>query len=173
MFDPSTVQGIGTVVQVLGILNKSSSESEAARFNAAVADQNAGLALAQGEADVVQQRRLGELRMGRIRSGYGASGIRSDSGSALDVLEDSAAQAKLDEQNIRYGAMLRARGFNISADLDRRRASSASSGGLFSAAGAALLGYARMQQMEKSTPGTGSTIPYYTGTGVQGDYQYG
>lgn len=173
MFDPSTLQMLGTALQVFGILDKGDSESEAAEFNAAVADQNAGIALAQGEADVVQQGRVNALRIGRIRSGYGASGIRSDSGSALDVLEDSVMQAKLDEQNIRYGAAMKARGYNVSAELDRRRASSAQSNSMFSAAGAALLGYTRAQGMEKPAPGIGSKIPYYTGYGAGGDYQYG
>jgi hypothetical protein len=45
--------------------------------------------------------------------------------SGVDVLMQTAAEGKLAEQNVLYGAKLKSMGFTDSAELDRRRASMA------------------------------------------------
>ncbi len=49
--------------------------------------------------------------------------IISDSG--VDVLMQTAAEGKLAEQNVLYGAKLKSMGFTDCTELDRRRASMA------------------------------------------------
>lgn len=151
------LQIAGTVMSVIGALNQASAKSSAADYNAAMAERNATIARQQGEADMLQAQRVNAMRLGSIKAGYGSSGLTLE-GSPLDVLESSAAQAKLDEQNIMYGANLRAQGFSESANLYRSQASQARSGGLFDAAGKAILGGARAYE---SWRGTGTPVPMY------------
>jgi len=161
------LQAIGTVMSVVGALNSSRSEASASNYNAQVSEQNAATARAQGTADATQQARNNYLRISGIRAGYGASGVSSAEGSPLDILASSVEQAKLDEQNILYNAELRATGYDNNATLDRSRASSSSSGGLYKAASAGLVGGTKAYDMFR---GTGSTIKTDTGFGSGSGY---
>jgi hypothetical protein len=124
-------------------------------------DANASLALAQGDALALQQMRIGSMAIGSMRAAYGASGVRQDTGSPLDALSASAAQAQLDVENVRYNAVLKSMGLSNSADLDRMRASNAMSNGLYTAAGRAILGGSRAYAMAKEPTGAGTPIPVY------------
>ena len=53
-------------------------------------------------------------------SSYAASGVSME-GSALDVLEFSAANAELDALTIRYESEMEARSYRKEADLERMR----------------------------------------------------
>lgn len=167
------LQIAGTVMSVVGALNQSSARAEAADYNAAVSERNAGIARQQGAAEAEQTRRMNALRIGSIKAGYAASGVQQE-GSVLDVLESSVSQAKLEEQNVMYNAELRAMGFSDSAALSRSQASSARSSGLYDAAGKAILGGAKAYDMfnnkpdgakaydtSNNKPGAGTPIPFY------------
>src|SRR3990167_9057786 len=117
---PLIMQVAGTAISAKGALDSSSATASAANFNASIEEQNALIAQEQGAAGVVSQRRLAAMRIGDITSGYGASGVRADTGSPLDILESSASAAKLDEQMVKYNADLKARGFLVNASLDRK-----------------------------------------------------
>jgi hypothetical protein len=105
--------------------------------------------------------RIGSMAMGNMRAAYGASGVRSDTGSPLDALAASAGQAQLDVENVRYNAVLKSRGLSNSADLDRMRAANAMSSGLYTAAGKAILGGSKAYAMFNEPTGAGTPIPVY------------
>ena len=160
------LQLLGTAISVKGTLDSTRAASSAALYNAEIDEQNALIAEQQGAAAVVTQRRFSDMARGQIAANYGASGVRTDTGSPLDVLEASAAQAKLDTQMIGYNTALQVRGFKTSAELNRRRARSGESAGLYSAAGQGILGGVKAYGM--LPPGAGTKIPNYSYSGTGG-----
>lgn len=123
-------------VQALGALSSGESQSEALGYSADVASNNATLALQAGDMNARRQQMLSSQKIGAERAGYGASGIDSGSGSALDVLGSSAMNGELDKLNILHGAQVQAINFENQAAIDRSQADSAKNAGLFGAAGA-------------------------------------
>ena len=152
----------GTAMSVIGTLSQSRAQSQAAGYNAQISERNAQIALDQGAAELKQTKHANALRLGSIRAGYGASGISSSEGSPLDVLESSVMQAALEEQNVMYNANLRAQGYEDNASLSRTQAKNTMKGGMFAAAGQALMGGAKAYDMYSSkAPGAGTPIPFY------------
>lgn len=150
-----TVLLVGSAISAVGTLSAASSQANAQRYNAQVADRNATVATQQGEAAAEQQRRVNMMRLGTIQAGYSASGITSE-GSPIDVLAASAAQAELEAQNLKYNASLKALGYGDQAALDRTSAENTETAGMYSAAGSLLTGYGRSKAMGA---GTGTPIP--------------
>lgn len=148
-----TILIAAAATQAIGSIAAASSQSNASRYNAQLADRNATVATQQGEVAAEQQRRVNQMRLGSIQAGYGASGVTME-GSPLDVLAESASQAELEAQNIKYNASLKAMGYGDQAALDRSSAANAETAGMYSAAGSLLTGYGRYKAM-----GTGTPIP--------------
>lgn len=148
-----TILIIGAATQAIGAISSASSQASASRYNAQVADRNAGIAAQQGEAQADQQRRINQMRLGTIQAGYGASGVASE-GSPLDVLAASAAAAEMDVQTIKYNAALRGMGYSETAGLERASANNAETSGMYRAAGTLLTGAAQYK-----ASGTGTPIP--------------
>lgn len=71
-------------------------------------------------------------QIARMRSGYMASGIDL-SGSATDVISDSAAEASLDSQAIRYGAKIKKDNYKFEGGMARMNAGNAIIGGAIGA----------------------------------------
>lgn len=126
-----------TAFSVIGAIQSANAESNAAKYNAAVAKQNAKIAQQQSATDIDRQRRIAYKTQGAMTAGYAASGVTME-GTPLDIMEQSAAEAKLDELNIKYNADLESLGYQSEARLNKMRASSARTGGFLSA-GASLL----------------------------------
>lgn len=142
-----------TAFSVYGAIQSANAEASAAKYNAKVADQNANIARQQAAADEDRQRRIAAKTMGGIRANYGASGVTLE-GSPLDVIEESAANAKLDELNIRYNGELQAMGFQNTANLDRSRAANAKTSGYLTAGSALLVGGSKSYNAYKSYKGS-------------------
>ena len=140
---------------MIGALSQASNASDAANYNAQVATQNAQIVTQQGQADAIQQSRENYLKLSSIQAQQSQNGA-GGSGSSLDVLGASAAQAELDVQNIRYNASLRALGYTNNANLDKSQASNAITTGLFSAAANGLSGYGGF--LKTSNAGSGTII---------------
>lgn len=83
------------------------------------AEQNAIMAREAGRYNAQRQGIIAAKTIGGIRADYAASGVTSDSGSALEVLRESHANAELDRQNILYGADARARNYEARASSAR------------------------------------------------------
>jgi hypothetical protein len=117
-------QGIGAVVSAVGVVAGAAAQANAAEYEAKLADRNAQIIRQQTDAEVSDQRRQNRRRLAAIRAQYGASGL-DFSGSALDVLDDSALEAELDVSRIKYQGSLRALEQNDRSQLKRMEAKSA------------------------------------------------
>jgi hypothetical protein len=136
----------GGLLQAYGNLQAGEAEGRAAEMNAQMADQNASLALERAVMDERKLRAHGMKQIGDIRAGYGASGVTA-TGSALDVLRESAGALELDAQNIKYQGEIDAMSFRNEARVARYRGEYARSSSQINAA-AAILGAAG-QSMKK------------------------
>lgn len=145
-------------LQAMGALMQGRSAAEAARYDQAVAEQNAGIARAGAAEDVAQKQRDAAKLMGAQTTAYSASGVRSDVGTPLDVAADSAYAAKLDQLTTTYRGELAARSYGQQAYLSDKRAKNATLSGLVGA-GTALLQSAYIAK--------GGRVPTYnTGAGT-------
>jgi hypothetical protein len=145
----------GTVVSAVGAIRQGQAAAGAANYNAQLAEQNAQIATAQGEAAAQAQQRDSQRNIGRALAAYGASGVQTDTGSPTDVLADSARGAALDNLNIKYNAKLRAMGLQAQAGLDRANASNSETAGYLNATSSILSGASKVSSMRAST-GTGT-----------------
>lgn len=132
-----------TVISAAGAMSTASAQSDAAAYNSQVAQQNAVAAQQQGVAAVDQQQRDAAQRMGAMIAGYGASGVKTDSGSPVDVLADSARQAAMGKANTQYNYQLKALGYTNQANLDNSAAQNYLTSGMFNATSAVLRGGAQ------------------------------
>lgn len=96
-------------------------QAEAGDYNAALAEQNAKVAgiqaqdaLTRGTAEESRYRGQVSKLMGRQRAAIGSSGIEA-SGSALDILADTARTGELDALTIRNNAAREAWGYRVQA----------------------------------------------------------
>ncbi|MDR3176015.1 MAG: hypothetical protein LBU06_05735 [Desulfovibrio sp.] len=102
---------VGMMAQGQAQKAQEKSAKAAAAYNAQVAENEAAtqreLARAErekGAADAERQRRMAVRRMGEMRSNLAASGFETDSGSALSLLGESAAEEQYDVDVIRRDA---------------------------------------------------------------------
>lgn len=130
----TAILGVTGLISALGSLASASAQSNAAKYNAQLAGQNAVLATQTAAENERRQRVANTKALGQMRAGYAASGVTLD-GSPSDVLDESASNAELDALSIRHGGAVAAMGYENTARLDRYRASSAMTGGYFGAAG--------------------------------------
>ena len=133
---------IGTAFSAIGGIQQGKAASNAATYNAQIAERNAIIARQQAAADEQRQRRMGVLRLGAARAAYGEAGVELE-GSPLDILEQSAAQEELDALTIRYKGELRGMGAESEAALNRAQAPSLLTQGYMKAGSAVLLGGAQ------------------------------
>ena len=128
MADPITIlAGMSAVSGLMGALGAQAQGQAAAsaqEFNAEIAGRNAQLARESAQYDADIQERQSRMHLGTIRAAYGASGVRAE-GSALDVLEMSATNAKRDYNAILYKGELKALGYEDTKTLSLYGAKSA------------------------------------------------
>lgn len=128
----------GATVKAFGALQEVKAAKNAAEYNAKVADNNAAIVRVQAGDEARKASIIARKTMGQSIANAGASGI-TPSGSFLDVLSESAANAELDVQSILQSGEYKAAGFRNEARLDRYRGKSAEQAGYMNAA-AELLG---------------------------------
>lgn len=139
----TAIQAVGTAFSVMGALSQGQQARQAGEYNAAVARNNALAAKQQADANAAAQQRKARLQLGSMRAGYGASGVGLE-GSPLDVIEQSAAMAELDRQNILYGGTLRSQGYESTAGLELMRGENAVTSSYFNAGSTLLMGASKM-----------------------------
>lgn len=137
-----TLMTVGTAFTTAGALYQGQQARAAGDYNAAVARNNAIASRQQAEANAAAQQRKARMQMGAMAAAYGASGVTLE-GSPMDVLEQSAAMAELDRQNILYSGELKAGGYEATAGLELMRGRAAQTGSYFTAGSALLTGAAR------------------------------
>lgn len=101
-------KGAETGLSAYNLWQQGKYAESAGSLNASVETQNAELQRQQAawvrkrtELDVAQLERSMSVLMGRQRAGFAAAGIQADTGSAADVLIDTAKQAAIDIDLIR------------------------------------------------------------------------
>jgi hypothetical protein len=133
----------GAAISAVGAVRQAQAASAASDYNAKLAEQNAEVATAQGNAAAEAQARDAQRRIGAAVATYGASGVQVDTGSPTDVLADSARNASLDNLTIKYNAKLRALGLQAQAGLDRANAANSEQAGYLNATSQLLSGAAK------------------------------
>jgi hypothetical protein len=130
----------------LGAWHEGEAGASAAEFNASMADRNAALTKQQSAEEERRARVLGRKQLGSIRSTVGASGISME-GSALDVLEESAANAELDALTIRHSGQMRSQNYEAEGRLERAKARNSRTAGYLGAATASIMGASKLSTM--------------------------
>lgn len=130
----------GSLLGSYGAYQEGEAKGEAHDYNAQVARENAQLALEQGAEEERRVRVQGRKVVGEMRASYGASGVSSTSGSAVDALADSAAMAEMDALTVRRNAEIKSYQFNQQAGMEDRAARASRTGGKISAASTLLGG---------------------------------
>jgi hypothetical protein len=141
-------------MSLFGALSGGQQANSAAKYNAAVANNNAIADRQQAAANAADQQRKARIQIGSMRAGYGASGVGLE-GSPMDVLEQSAAMAELDRQNILYGGEVRARGYESTAGLELMQGKNAVKGSIFSAGSSLLTGMGKSGIFTGGSGGSG------------------
>ncbi len=130
MCEPATIiAGVGLGMQVLGGQQQARASASASEFDASVAMTNAANAERTAadirtlghEAEVQQMRRVRALT-GQQRTGYAAANVDSNSGTALDVIAESAGEGMADASRIRSNALREAWGYTTQAGQLRQEA---------------------------------------------------
>src|SRR5687767_4811010 len=123
MCDPvSALMVAGGAVGAAGSMFGGMQQGAAYDDQAAFAERQAGL---EGQAGAYERERLkshNNRLLAGMRQQYSSSGIDPTSGSAREVLEDSAREAALDEEAVLFGAKLRADNSRFEARLARSNA---------------------------------------------------
>jgi len=119
------------IYERIGIAQQNEAIAKASEYNAGIALRNAEIAKFQGEIALEDQAKLATKTLGAARAAYGASGITAASGSAIDVLAESAANAARDKYMLKFNTDLKVQNFNDQATLENMNAQNARSASTF------------------------------------------
>jgi len=110
------LEAIGIGTSLIGGLGGSNAEKRAAKNNALFNEYQANVVDANAKEQETRYRRLVRRQMGAARAAVGGSGVQM-TGSALEVIGDSAAEAELQALTIRYEGKIQAESFMRAARL--------------------------------------------------------
>jgi hypothetical protein len=156
MCDPIT---IGTAITAGATLYSGVRQAQAYNTEAQFADRQAVMEGRRGAYEAARTRDANDRKLAAIRSGYMSSGFAIE-GSPAAVIEDSATQASLDEQAIKFGARVKTDNLRFQAGQARSNAGTAMFGAVLGAAGNVAGGFARQQDFQSRR--TFITNPYLT-----------
>lgn len=112
----------GGVLGAIGAEREASARAAELNYQAAIADnnkqvaqRNAGLKMAEGEQEAFNTGMRTRQKLGAIKAGQAASGIRTDVGSAVDVQASEAEIGKLDALTVRSNAARAAYNYDVDA----------------------------------------------------------
>ncbi len=140
---PLIMMGASTVLGMQGAQQEAAGKEAAAKYNAAMKQKQADSVIAQSQEDERRLRIEGTKAIGGIRATVGASGVQME-GSALDVLESSAANAELDALTVRHQGQMKAWAYKSGANLDLYQGAQSKAAGEIGAASALLGGGSKM-----------------------------
>lgn len=130
---------IAAVVSAVGAKQTASAQEDAAKYNADVEKNNAETAAQQGQFDAQQIRDRNKRTLAAQRAAFSASGL-DESGSVLDVRDDSAAQGEMDALVAIYTGQTSANASMARARLDNMQGAAARRSGNIGAASSLLGG---------------------------------
>ena len=119
--------------------------NRAAKGQARVDTENARLSILDGEQEALQTRRDERMQTGALIAAMGGDGVQLGSGSAADVIAESAYQRELEILNLRSKATAQANNLYQSATDKRAAGKSALTSAMFGAASTALKGVSDMR----------------------------
>lgn len=125
-------QAAGSVMKGIGDIYSGNAQGAAADYNAQMARNNEGLAIAQSEEEARRAGISAQKQIGQGSANAGASGV-ARGGSVLDVLSNSMANAELNIQTIRHQGYVKAAGFANQSYLDSMQAQTARTSGYLGA----------------------------------------
>tara|TARA_R110000787_G_C13128424_1_gene415769 strand:- start:42 stop:536 length:495 start_codon:yes stop_codon:yes gene_type:complete len=128
------VQIASAAAAAAGAMQQAKAASDAANFNAQVANNNAIATRAAAAENAKREGRAGDKRLGAIRARGGMD--------QMDLLVDSAMEEELGIQSMLHAGKLQATGFANTALLDTASASNARTSGNITAASTLLSGAA-------------------------------
>ena len=111
-----SVMAAGAVVSAMGSIQAGKAQKTAALYNAQQDEVNAQLSVDQSRAEAARFHTQASKAEGSMIAGFGASGL---SGGTESVLAESVANARLDEELIKYKGRVQSMGFYNSATLNR------------------------------------------------------
>lgn len=146
LFGASTsLQSFGTFISAIsslaqGVAGMQAADAQAKAYEnqAKVKEAQATQALEKAQMEARLLRERGDRFKGTQRSLLGASGVAVNSGSALDLLADTAYGVESDVSMAKYNAQLEAWGFQTEAANLRGQASMAKSQGKYAMLGGVL-----------------------------------
>ena len=122
----------GAAISAAGSVISGANQAASYRAQARQAEINAQVQQQQGAFEANRASRQADRQLGQMRGQYLSSGFAL-SGSPTDILVDSATEASLDEQAIKYNAQLKANNSIFEARMARSNAGSAMAGGIMGA----------------------------------------
>ncbi len=131
---------VGSGTQAVGALIAGQQQSNALDTSAEIQRRNASEAKAAGEFNAHRQELIAGQKIGTTEAAFGASGISTDSGSALDVLMMAHTNAELDRLNILHGADIKAINYQNQASMDELGAKQTLQGSYFNAFSSVVMG---------------------------------
>ena len=132
------LQIAGGGIGVLGALYSGEATAESLNAQANINDENAQVAIQQGNYDSYRQGLKVSSALGSMRAAYGGNGISASSGSALAVIQSSVMNGEMDRQNIIHGAAIKAISFQNEAAMERAGATNATTASYFNALSAGI-----------------------------------
>lgn len=145
---------MGLIFDTMGAYAQGHAASNAAKYNAEIANQNAQIATEKralvgqaGQAQVGAQGLQTKGEVGAISANQGASGISVNSGSSVDTRQSAVELGMTDAMNIRsratreaYGLSVEEHDFENKSQLDTANAKYSEASGIVGATGTFLSG---------------------------------
>lgn len=128
----SAMSVAGSAIGAVGSIASGAAASSSYKAQAAFADRQAQMTRQKGAYEGARLKDQNDRQLASMRGQYLSSGIALE-GSALDVLQDSATEASLDEQALRFGTEVNASNLNWQAKMARGNARSSMMGGFLDA----------------------------------------
>lgn len=129
------IEAGGGIVGAFGTVLGGMQSKQSAYMNASFEEFNADQIDYMGRQAVAKQKRQADQIIGNARANYGASGVQSTEGSPLDILQQSASEAALDNIMMKYNYDVAAYGKRRSAKIMRYEGDQALENSYLSAAG--------------------------------------
>lgn len=114
----------GSAIQGLGAAQAANNQAKSYDMQANAAERDAEAAKEASAYDAARTRETVERVIGNQRAGFSAGGVAL-SGSALDVMMDTATEGDLDVETIKWNSNVKVDGLKYEATQQRQNASSA------------------------------------------------
>lgn len=148
---------IAAGISAIGTLASGAAQSASYKAQAKFQERQATMEQQRGAYEGARLADRNERQLAQMRGQYLSSGIAL-TGSPLDVMQDSATEASLDEQAVRYGAQVRSDNLKFESSMSRMNAKSAMTGAVIGALGSVVGGLS--QQADQKSQRTMISNPY-------------